>query len=308
MTWTWERIYGASKDSHIEVFETSMYDNPAVTPEFIKNFIATHSDTEVQVKVFGRYAQLSGLVYKDFSKERPGGNVCEHVWPRPGDSVFMALDLHESKHPAAVWIFKDQEGHLYQFMELSRVETEKLTIREALELIMEKERGLIIDYRLVGNASIPDVKRIEGFDLRYELTKLRPAVTIVPEKPIDARINATRQYIRGIGGPKLYISEICSDTIQDISHLTYKAVRNRDPEAPKVLLRDKGKCLPDCISFICAYEAIKIENLRRKHEEQPSWSPPRRSRVYGQRDIASVGDYFDALELERLKRQTGFYS
>jgi len=106
-----------------------------------------------------------------------------------------------------------------------------------------------------------------------------------------------RQYIRGSYGPKLLICDSCYDAIYDLTHLTYRKMGSRAIEQ-KIIIRDKGKCLPDCISFICHKESANIGMTEK--EERPNWVPPRPSRVYKMPRYADEGDI---LELERLRLQ-----
>ncbi len=138
-----------------------------------------------------------------------------------------------------------------------------------------------------------------GFDMKQTFSKQNISFIEWPEKPAILRINAMRQYLRGVYGPKVYIAENCTDLWYDVKHLTYRKLRSRLNSDQRVVITDKGKCLPDCLSMICHKESMSLGIKEVK--EDPTWQPPRPSRIY--KYIPKTNRDWDALELERIRAQ-----
>jgi len=240
------------------------------------------------------------LVYKKFKNfYYPDGNKIEAYWPDPRAFVTFAADIHEAKPFAGVWIERDQDRNLKVFNELKRSETDGKTIKEVCDIMKQKEEGLNIAYRLLGQGSVRKKDVRSGYEMMADFNKFDIYFDVWPEHESYSRINAMRQYVRGTYGPKLFVSETCTDFLHDMTHLTYRKMGSRSIEQ-KVVIRDKGKCLPDCASFICEKEGLQIGYEGQK-EETPTWTPPRPSRIYKQ--PYSQPDYWDTLELERIRAQ-----
>lgn len=299
MTWSYDKLV-QSNSKNVETIGASVYDCPWLPAEYIKDLEETCDETEFAVKGLGQYAQLQGLVYKKFRNEYfPDGNKIEAYWPKPNAYIAFAADIHESKPFAGVWIEKDETNNLKIFNELKRSETEGKTIKEVCDIMRQKEAGLNIAYRLMGQGSFRKTDVRSGYDMMVDFNKHDMYFDIWPERDIISRINAMRQYIRGTYGPKLFVSETCVDFIYDITHLTYRKMGSRSIEQ-KVVIRDKGKCLPDCASFICEKEGLQVGYEGQK-EEKPIWMPPRPSRIY--QHPTQRTEHWDALELERIRAQ-----
>jgi len=300
MTWSFEHLYETTSPN-IECFGMSQYEAPWIPQEFIQLQLDTLPEEEIAVKVFGKFAQLQGLVYKKFSPNLyPAGNKIEIFWPNGQDRIAFAADVDEAKPFAGAWTVIDKDKNVKTFNILSRAETEGRVIKEVCEMIHQKEAGLNIEYRLLGSGSLRKVDQRSGYNMMNDFAKHGIHFTIFPERPNYPRINAMRQYIRGSYGPKLLITENCYDLIYDLTHLTFRKMGSRAIEQ-KIVIRDKGKCLPDCVSFICHKEGVNIGGDK-KDEEKPNWIPQRpHSRVY--RKIPPSMGEGDILELERIRAQ-----
>lgn len=300
MTWSFEHLY-ETMSPNVECFGMSMYEAPWISPEYIQGLIDTLPDEEVQVKVYGKYAQLQGLVYPRFSSHLwPNGNKIEIFWPDRDMKVMFAADVDEGKPFAGVWAAIDKDRNLKYFNIISRAESEGRVVKEVCELIKQKEAGLNVSYRLLGQGSMRKTDQRSGYNLMNDFSKHGLNFIIWPEKPAYDRINATRQFIRGSYGPRLFVTENCYDLLYDLTHLTYRKMGQRAIEQ-KIVVRDKGKCLPDCVSYICHKEGMAV-GYDKKQEEEPTWIPPRpHSRIY--RKLPGYGKEGDILELERIRMQ-----
>jgi hypothetical protein len=84
----------------------SMHDNPHLTPEAKQRYIDDLTEDEIQCRVEGLPLEFSGMVYKEFRRER---HVLTHIpigWtsytnPPPSSTIYVAIDVH-SQTPQAV--------------------------------------------------------------------------------------------------------------------------------------------------------------------------------------------------------------
>jgi len=300
MTWSFELLY-ETDNPNVECIPMAMEEAPWISPEFIQKLKDTLPPEEYAVKCKGLFAQLMGLVYQKFSSNLfPNGNKIEIMWPDPDMKVVFAADVDEGKPFAGVWAAVDKDRDIRFFNIISRDEAKGKVVREICDLIHQKEAGLNVAYRLLGQGSVRGTDQRSGYNLMNDFSKHGINFVIWPEKPAYDRINATRQYIRGSYGPRLYITENCYDLLYDMTHLTYRKMGSRAIEQ-KIVVRDKGKCLPDCLSFICHKEGMVL-GLDKKEEEDRIWIPPRpHSRVY--RKYPGYSRDGDILELERIRLQ-----
>jgi hypothetical protein len=114
MSWTFEKLW-SSTDKEISKYNISKYDmvgyHPAITLESIERDKRNMTDEDFQIRVLGKYIQVSGLLYPEYSDNwQPDGHILPRfpidprVWP-----VLFALDWHDRKPAAAVWATKDQD-------------------------------------------------------------------------------------------------------------------------------------------------------------------------------------------------------
>ena len=84
----------------------SMHDNPYLTDEDKQRYIDELTEDEIQCRVEGIPLEFSGLVYKEFQRERHVLTHIPHGWtsytnPPPSYTIYVAIDVH-SQTPQAV--------------------------------------------------------------------------------------------------------------------------------------------------------------------------------------------------------------
>ena len=109
----------ANEGFHNSWVETaSIYDNPYLSLEAIKEFEASLTDDEKQCRLYGIPLHLSGLVYKEFSRARhvltspPAGWTADYEppmdWP-----IYVAIDPHPRTPHAVLFCTVDPFGRRY---------------------------------------------------------------------------------------------------------------------------------------------------------------------------------------------------
>jgi phage terminase large subunit-like protein len=268
--WMLEDLWEKDSDD-IGKFTMSKYDLMGYHPNYTKEYFEREKrkygegSDEYKVKILGQFISLGGLVYGSHFKDlhQPTGHLIRYFSPTQSWDFGMALDSHPRKPVAGLWYAKDADGNIFVIDELKRAETEGKTLREVCEIIKIKERGWNVAVRLIGESATAKDNRIRpDWSDQEEFAKWGIFCQPAQEKPLNSRINAVTQYLKSDGSdyPEIRIFEHCHDLRHDLKHVVYEEYKHKEEKDPKMKVKDKWKCLPDCLSYICQYEGRFVDS------------------------------------------------
>ena len=296
MSWTLEKLW-SNPDKEISKYQISKYDmigyHPNITMESIERDRRMMTDEEFKIRVLGEYVALSGRIYPEYKDEKqPSGHLIERysvdprAWP-----IYFSLDWHDRKPAAGIWATRDVHNNIIFIDELKREEVKDLTIKEVCGLIKMKEAAYGITeptYRIIDpQAAKKENAIIAGFNPLEEFARF--GVYCAPASNDMSRVDTTKRYLKSRDHtiwPQVRFFDDLTDTRHDMQFVQYEDFRfgdDRDPKSGKI--KDKYKCLPDCVSYILGREGMLVESGEEKSEEIQTVKP-----IY-RRGNASLGGY-----------------
>ena len=200
----------------------------------IQKIINEYTEDEKQARIHGKFAHLTGLVFKNFN---PKIHVIKPFTITKRDyMVVEALDTHPRNPDACLWLAKNRQGTMFIVDELyGSYKTGELARR-----IHKKAEEYRIELRLLEPAAFVEDQHRENphdetlamelankYDLQYQkATKNR--------RRADRRIRDALDYEQ-VGddilvAPELYIFDTCKRTIWEIEHLIWDDWRGKTAE------------------------------------------------------------------------------
>lgn len=226
MTWIYETLYEPGTDGLYGIFviEVSMTDNPYLNPAAVENFLSALSDDERTAREHGRFVQLGGLIYKDFS-------IAKHVIPGgfrpPKDWLWVASLDHGYNNPTAwLWHAVDHDGSVITFHEHY---IDGWTVDVHAKRIHEINRlyGREPDF-YIGDPSIAQTNAVSGTSIHTEYVRHGVPV-VMGNNDVKAGINRIARYLkdRGDGKPNWLITEDCPNLIKEMRRYRWKTYANK---------------------------------------------------------------------------------
>lgn len=211
MTWIYDDLYLAARtDPNIAVIEVDMAENTYLNPGEIDVFMSSLTEDERTARMHGRFVQLGGLIYKQFSPK----NIID---PRTPDKnwLWIAGMDHGYNNPTAwLWAAVGPDGQVIVHNE--HYEGGQLVNYHAARVHqVNQEHGRIPDY-YVGDPSIRNTNPITGTSVQLEYTECGLPI-VLGNNDVSAGINRVARYIEGINGtPRLYITRNCVNLLNEI--------------------------------------------------------------------------------------------
>ena len=220
MTWLYDDIYLAAKqDPNIYVVEVDQGENPYLNHAERDQFLSGLTADERKARVSGKFVQIGGLVYKQFSDR----NIIEPFSP-PVEWLRVAAMDHGLNNPTAwLWGAINSDGEIFIFDE--HYENDRVVSYHA-QTVMQRERqhGRLPDYR-VGDPSIRNRDAITGTSIQLEYIEHGIAV-VLGNNDVHAGINRVSKYIEGpvftddkgnnVRRPKLFVTRNCVNLIHEL--------------------------------------------------------------------------------------------
>ena len=266
MTWVYTDIYERSGlDDNISIYNLGVYDNPYVDNEEIDMIRLGLSEQEIEARIYGKFVQLSGLIYREF-------NPLDHLirraplpshWPR-----ICSIDPHP-RNPTAVsymavcrlddyfkWCKQNSipsgaspragREDMYILYDEIYPSTARL-IAETCEIMKAHEGTDSITYRLIDNsANTPDP--VVGNNIREEFEKFGIR-TILADKDVPNRIFKVRDRLQT---NTIRVMEDLSETIWEFQHYAWDDYKiGRDYKDPKEKPRKKRDHMMDNVGYMC---------------------------------------------------------
>lgn len=222
MTWVYDTLYepGVAGDSGILVVEVSMTENPHLNSEAIQDFLDSLDPDERKAREEGKFVQLGGLIYKNFSKEK-------HVvppWqlPKPdgmADNYLVVASLdHGYTNPTAwLWHAVNQDGEVVTFHEHYQsgwtIDSHAATVKRINRDVIGREPDLYI-----GDPSIRNTDPISGTSIHLEYLKHGIPLTL-GNNDVRAGILRVSRYLKislKTGRPSWVITEDCPNLIREM--------------------------------------------------------------------------------------------
>ena len=220
MTWLYDDIYLAAKeDGNIKVVQVDQAENPYLNHAEIDSFLSGLSADERKARVSGKFVQIGGMVYKQFSER----NIVEPFSPPTNWLRFTGMD-HGFNNPTAwLWGAINPAGDIFIWDE--HYENDRVVSYHA-RVVLEKERGhgRTPDYR-VGDPSIRNRDPITGTSIQLEYSEHGVDIGL-GNNDVHAGINRVARYLEGplftdeegnnVRRPKLYVTRNCQNLIHEL--------------------------------------------------------------------------------------------
>lgn len=116
---TW--LYDEMKLPFVKVFEATMYDNTWLDPIGRENYVASLTEEERAIRIWGKPSQLTGSIYPNFIAQRPSPYIIdqqEPPWNPLTDKpwpVILGVDPHERKPIYCLWGYLTPDNSILWF-------------------------------------------------------------------------------------------------------------------------------------------------------------------------------------------------
>lgn len=261
---TWAMKFMDGVDKNIDVFQTEIWDNPHLKKEDIDAFVDSVPDHEKEARLYGRFIELQGLVYKCLQRDV---HLIDPVTPALNWPVVMAMDPHPRKATVITWACITPQEDVVFFDELEV----KGTAKEIVSEIKKKEamhKGpttlRIIDPAAKGQGSNLAFQT----DTLQEFEKEGMGFTLADNS--EAGYNVVQEYltfnhdrdISSTNRPRCYFTKDVPLTWYGMTHLLWDEWKNRTKRGERESVKDWKKDFPDCVRYTLA--------------TRPRWESPRK--------------------------------
>lgn len=292
--WVYDALYEPGLGGHpdIDTWEFFTEDNKYLSQDEIRRTAAGLTEEERQVRLYGRFLHLSGLVHPLFTTtprqwcltcDRPvtalGGGACPacgqdsllaftHVvpaceWPRRWPVVFV-IDPHPRKPCAISWTAVDEDDQWLTVAELEASGTAEDVAHAVFDF--EAQHDLRPAMRLIdpNAAECRNDKMEQGWTLRREFDRVGLRCTLANDAFVVGkdRFNDALRPNPLTQRPRWQVLDTCQKMIYGLSRFTWDEwTRQEDLKSPKPKPRDKYKDFPD----LCRYLAMANPTFHTLH-------------------------------------------
>lgn len=260
MSWSYEEIWEmAGINPDIKCYSVSTLENSYIDKSEIEKSKLIMIQDEIDARIYGKYVQFSGLIYKGFDK-----NV--HVvkpFDIPRDwKKYRTLDHGINNPTACLWCAVNPAGEMYIYDEY--YETER-TVRENCENIVQMTGGDKIQWTTID----PTTNNRQGLErsIRDEYTKYG-LYTKLGNNDKLVGINRVRQLLmvnEDTKRPRLFFFDTCFATLKEMLRYRYKTYKTKEE---KNLAEEPIKALDhamDALRYLCMSNPV----YRLEDDDQP---------------------------------------
>lgn len=242
MTWVHDSLYEPGikgTDPNILVVQVDMTENPALNMGEVEQFLSSLSEDDRKARKEGKFVELGGLVYKNFSDR----HILDPFMP-PLEWLHIGTMDHGFTNPTCwLWMAIDSEGRVFvydEYYESGHVVSE---VASAVHL-RNVDHARVPDY-YVGDPSIRNIDPITGTSILLEYTELGIPI-ILGNNDQKAGLNRVQSMLgktittpegKVIPDPnkpqKLYISKKCPNLIWEMKRLRWATWATRKMRADK---------------------------------------------------------------------------
>lgn len=185
----------------------------------IEKMIAEYSEDEKQARVLGKFAHLTGLVYKQW--DRRVHVIRPFQITQQDYCVYEMIDPHPRNNDAVLWIAIDKYGQKFVCDELW------LKCQGGTEELAQRIKQKAEQYRVVRRLGDPSMfitdqhsekslsTRLSDFDLKYlPATKTRTA----SNQRLGDALNFIKRGEEFIKTPEIYFFDTCQQSIYEMEH------------------------------------------------------------------------------------------
>jgi len=221
----WER----GEDEDVTVIRAAMFENPAISDEFIRKFSKGKTEEQIKIQVYGGYPTWGEMIHPDFddniwNPQLKTGHLLKHnidiPWGDPDVLFEMAVDWHPSKPAGVIWTFTyltgPNKGDVVVFDEISPQEGKGMTISAVSQAIREHEGWRNLKIRRWGDPKLKDKNNmlISGYSAWQEFRHCGIRLIEGNNRNPEATISIVNDYFQGKGKhkidhPRVFIAETC---------------------------------------------------------------------------------------------------
>ena len=230
MTWVYDNLYlpGVEQENNgpVGVVEVSMDENTYLSPVAIEEFLDSLTPDERKIRGGGKFVQLGGLIYKDFSSDI-------HVINPPDfstmyDWTWAASVDHGYNNPTAwLWHAVSPEGEVITFKEHYKS-------GETIDFHANKVREINEELRkapdfYIGDPSIRNTDPITGTSIQEEYLKYGIPI-ILGNNDIKAGIVKVARHLKvnqKTKRPLYVVSSECENLIREFTRYRWKTYANK---------------------------------------------------------------------------------
>ncbi len=246
MDWTYDELIQKQVPGRREVFGASLMDNDSLPLEERNRLYEEYKDTpEAAARLFGEYFHRSGLIYRGLREDTHFIDPFEipKDWP-----VIRAVDPHDRKSSAAIWMAFAPDGNRYIFQELN--DDYEYLLEEFAKRVLEKSFG----YRIGRSLTDPSAKKQSGqtgITIQDYLAGCG-LPTVDANNSLSYGYEQVRRLISTPSGPKLFVFRTCPKTWQQLTRLVYEEAKTRNDRDPREVQKKKNDDLADCVRYAAA--------------------------------------------------------
>jgi len=260
--WLYEELwipFFVKKDPNICIVTGTTYENPHLSPDFVKDFESRLTPEERKVRIYGEFAMLQGRVFKDFS--RPRHVFKQQGWPEEWN-VWVALDPHPRKDHCVLYGGVTPEDEIVIFDEL-KISGTVNDLAEAMRKLEKDKHYRVVCRRIDNSGSAGDWNRNSMVAQLDQWTRengynVRVSPMRKSEKDVDASLNKIKLLLQK---DQLRILDNCVNLVSDMELYSWQNFRH--PEAAGV--NEKPKKIHDdfidCLRYLIMSNPIHSPTL-----------------------------------------------
>ncbi len=221
MTWIYDKVYIPGKhnpESNIDIIEVRMDENPHLNPGEVQNFLSGLDKDEREARGSGKFIQIGGLVFKNFSPEK---HVIDPMVPSKDWEWYASVDHGFNAPTAWLWHAVSPEGMVITFAE--HYEAEKTVDYHAGVVHMRNAGFGRIPDMYVCDPALAQRQGVTGTSISQEYA--RHGIPVIPgNNDVLSGVNRINQYLHlnSEGKPRWYITRNCVNLIREMQRLRWK--------------------------------------------------------------------------------------
>ncbi len=249
---TWGMKFLDGGNPNVEIFQWEIWDNPYNTTQAIEAFMAETPEHERDARIYGRFMELAGLVYKELDPHvhKLSDFVLKSYYP-----VVMAMDPHPRKATVITWAAVTENNDVVFFDELEI----KGTAKEITSAIRAKEasHAAATTFRVIDPAA-----RAQGSSIAFQTDTLtefeKEGLSFALADNQDHGYNVVherltydkKKAISSLNRPTCYFTQSVPLTWKGMTHLLWDDWSTKRFERDqKEKVKDKAKDFPDCVRY-----------------------------------------------------------
>lgn len=252
--WIFDEYAEAAEGSGVFYQKYDMRDNKYLPAIEIQRALDSWTEEEKQMRIFGNFRFVSGVVYKEFNREyAPAGHLCKpfkipNSWPR-----WRSLDWGNSHLTVCLWGALAPTGQLFIYREYAQAQK---PVQEHAANIIEMSRGEVFRKPMIVDPSIYNRNQANMRSIADEFTGFGlPCVPGVRTNMVGepALVDRVKQWLlmRGPLGPYLQVFDTCTTLIGEFRRWKYKFDKNNKPMGSD-RYEDKNNDALDALKYMIA--------------------------------------------------------